>query len=100
MGLMLAFTFVELATPSNIHHLYMLTMSTLVLMLSLLFKGSRLIAATSVLACLVSVWAVTLSLTIGLSPMMMVLPFFDIGLGLIVGRTTAERQIAEALRLA
>ena len=98
MGLMLAFTFVQLATPSSVHFLYTLTMPALVLMLSLFFKGSRLVAATGVLACLLSVWAVTVSF--GFSPMMMVLPLFDIGLGLIVGTALAERQIAEALRLA
>ena len=101
MGLLVAFAFAQLAIPSTVVHFsYTLTMPILVLILSLFFKGSRLVVATGVLACLVSVWGVKTGLTFGLSPMMMMIPLFDIGLGLIVGWTLAERQIAETLRLA
>ena len=99
MGLLLTFTFVQLTAPPNVHVWYMLATPALVLMLSLFFKGSRLVAATGVLACLVSVWTFNIWLSFGFFPMM-VLPLFDMGIGLIVSRTLAERQVAEALRLA
>ena len=77
MGLLLAYTLVELATPSSVHFAYTLSMPALVLILSLFFKGSRLVVATGVLACLVSVWGVKAGLTFGLSPMMMMIPLSD-----------------------
>ena len=100
MGLMLAFAFVELATPSNIHVMHMLTMPALVLTLSLFFKGSRLVAATSVLAGLASIGVVYVVLADGSFPMTLLMTVFDILLGLIVGTALAKRQIAETLRLA
>ena len=100
MGLLMTFAFAQLAIPSSVHLAYTLSMPALVLILSLFFKGSRLVVATGVLACLVSVWGVKAWLYFGFSPMMLMIPLFDIGLGLIVGRTLAERQVAETLRLA
>ena len=99
MGLMLAFSFVEYTTPSG-HAMHMLTMPALVLMLSLFFKGSRLVAATSVLAGLVSIGVVYVVLADGSFPMTLLMTVFDILLGLIVSTALAKRQIAETLRLA
>ncbi len=100
MGLMLAFSFVEYTTPSGIHAMHMLTMPALVLMLSLFFKGSRLVAATSVLAGLASIGVVYVVLADGSFPMTLLMTVFDILLGLIVSTELAKRQIAETLRLA
>ena len=100
MGLMLAFSFVGYTTPSGIHAMHMLTMPALVLMLSLFFKGSRLVAATSVLAGLASIGVVYVVLADSLFPITMLMTVFDILLGLIVGMALAKRQIAETLRLA
>lgn len=100
MGLMMAPLFLEYTALFVSGPQYMVALPAIVLLLAVFFKGPRLMKATNVLVGLAVLVAAHQLLAFGFHLSTMVMPLFDMLLGLIVGRTLAQRQMAERLRLA